>query len=148
MEIDHGAPVTAEASVQVASDPGIVWDVIADVERWPAWNPDVKEASLGGPVNEGTEFRWKAGPGTIKSKLEAADRPHMIGWTGKTMGIGAVHVWRFKPIDGGTLATSAESWAGLLPRLLRGPMERQLQKSLEGSLPHLKAEAERRAAAR
>jgi Protein of unknown function (DUF2568) len=48
------------------------------------------------------------------------DRPHEIAWTGTTMGIKAVHVFRFQASDGGTLAHSEESWEGLLARLLKG----------------------------
>ena len=148
MEIDRQAPVVAESTIEIAAQASVVWDTIADFERWPAWNPDVKTMSLDGPLAEGTTFRWKAGPGTISSTLQHVERPRQIGWTGKTLGIDAVHVWRFEDHDGGTLASTAESWAGWLPRLLRGPMGRQLQKSLDAGLPHLRDEAERRAAVR
>ena len=146
MEIDTSAPVVARASIEVSADPGLVWDVVADFERWPAWNPDVKELSLGGPVAEGTEFRWKAGPSRITSTLQLVDRPRALGWTGRTFGIDAVHLWWFEADGAQTLATTAESWDGWLPRLLRAPMRGQLQHSLEAGLPRLKAEAERRAA--
>lgn len=148
MEVDRSAPVLAESRIDIAAAPDVVWEVIADFERWSAWNPDVKSMSLAGPVAEGTMFRWKAGPSTITSTLRCLDRPTEIGWTGKTLGINAVHVWRFEASDGQTRASTAESWAGWLPRLLRGPMRKQLQKGLDASLPHLQAEAERRAAAR
>ncbi len=148
MEVDQKAPVIADATVEIAAAPEVVWETVADLERWPAWNPDVKTMSVDGPVADGTTFRWKAGPGTISSTLRSVERPTELGWTGKTLGIAAVHVWRFESIDGGTVARTFESWTGWLPRLLRGLMRKQLQQSLEGGLPHLKAEAERRAAAR
>jgi len=147
VEIDRSAPVLAESRVEIAAGPEVVWDTIADLERWPEWNPDVKAMSVDGPVAEGTTFRWKAGPGTITSTLRSVERPREIGWTGETLGIVAVHVWRFEPGDGHTLASTAESWAGWLPRLVRGPMRKQLQNAVDAGLPHLKAEAERRAAA-
>jgi len=63
------------------------------------------------------------------------------------MGIRAVHVFRFQASsDGGTLARSEESWARLLPRLLKGYSRRTLDKGIRNVLGHLKAEAERRAA--
>lgn len=148
MEIDRHAPVVAEARVEIAAEPEVVWDTVADFERWPEWNPDVRGMSVDGPVAEGTTFRWKAGPGAINSTLRSVERPSRIGWTGRTLGIDAVHVWRFEPRDGHTVATTAESWAGWLPRLLRGPMRRQLQNALDAGLPRLKAESERRAEAR
>jgi hypothetical protein len=60
--------------------------------------------------------------------------------------IAAPPVWRFEPRDGGTPARTEESFEGLLPRLLRGRMQRMLQQSLDSGLAYLRAEAERRAA--
>jgi hypothetical protein len=71
---------------------------------------------------------------------------HQIAWTGTTMGIKAVHVVRFQPSDGGTLARSEESWEGLLASLVKGYSRRTLDKGIRGVLEHLKTEAERRAA--
>jgi hypothetical protein len=133
-------------SIEVGAAPEVVWDTVADFERWPRWNPDVKSMSLEGPVAEGTTFRWKAGPGTISSTLMAVERPGEIGWIGETLGTHAVHVWRFEPKDGRTLVMTAESFAGWLPRLLSGPVRKQLQRSLNVGLSGLKAEAERHAA--
>jgi hypothetical protein len=125
-----------------------VWDVVADFQRWPEWNSDVKSMSVDGPVAPGTTFRWKAGPGTLTSTVQKIDRPTAIGWTGTTMGIRAVHVWRFEPREHGTVVHTVESWDGLLARLLRGRMQRTLQRSLDDALARLKVEAERRAAQR
>lgn len=147
MDVDRSAPVVASALVEIAAPPDVVFEVIADLERWPAWNPDVKTMTTDGAVAEGTTFRWKAGPGTITSVVRHFERPKQIGWTGKTLGIDAVHVWQFEGDDEKTLATTTESWAGWLPRLLPGPMRKQLQKALDAGLPRLEAEAERRAAA-
>jgi hypothetical protein len=146
VEVDRTAPVVAESSIEVAAAPELAWDTIADIDSWLEWNPNVRSMSLDGPVAEGTTFRWKAGPGMITSTLRSVARPAEIGWTGKTFGVRAVHVWRFESKDGRTLVMTAESFAGWLPRLLRGSVRKQLQKSLDAGLHHLKAEAERRAA--
>jgi hypothetical protein len=71
--------------------------------------------------------------------------PNEIAWTGKTMGISAIHVFRFEAREGGTLAGSEESWEGLIPSLLKGWSRKTLKKSIEDVLSHLKAESERRA---
>jgi uncharacterized protein YndB with AHSA1/START domain len=146
MEVDESAPAVASSKIEIAAPPGVVWDVIADFDSWPEWNPEVRSMSVDGPVSKGTRFKWRAGPGTITSTLQRVERPDLIAWTGKTLGMEAIHVWRFEPRDGGTLVSTRESWAGLLPRLLRGPMRKALQESLDDGPPHLKAEAERRAA--
>ena len=103
---------------------------------------------LEGGVEEGAVFRWKAGRATITSTIRQVERPRLVGWTGKTTGIDAVHVWRLEPSDGGTLARTEESWEGLLVRILRRPLQKSLQKAMDSGLGHLKAEAERRAQSR
>jgi carbon monoxide dehydrogenase subunit G len=144
MDVDRGAPVIASGQIEIAADPETVWGVISDLQRWPSWNPAVKSVELDGEVAEGSVFRWKAGPGTITSTLREVDRPRAIGWTGKTLGIAAVDVYRLEPKGAGTLVRTEESWDGLLARLLRGRMRKTLQGSIDSGLAHLKAEAERR----
>jgi hypothetical protein len=146
MEVDRGAPAIAAGEIEIAADAETVWDVMADIDRWPSWNPDVKAASLSGPLAEGAEFRWKAGSGTIASTIRRAERPRELAWTGRTLGIDAVHVWRLEPRNGATLVSTEESWNGLVVRLLRRPLAKMLQGAIDAGLRHLKAEAERRAA--
>jgi hypothetical protein len=146
MVISKDAAVIASAEVEVAAGAGVVWDVIADIPGWPSWNPDVNLASLSGPLAPGSEFRWRSGPGSIKSTLQQVQPPHLISWTGKTMGITAVHVWAFTPQDNSTLVRTEETWDGFVPRLLRKPMLQVLQRYIDRGLASLKVEAERRQA--
>jgi hypothetical protein len=101
---------------------------------------------LNGPLAAGTTFRWKSGPGTITSTLQQVDPPHVLAWTGKTLGIKAIHVYRLEARNGGTTVHSTESWEGLAAQLLRRSMRRQLANSLRSGLERLKDESERRAA--
>jgi uncharacterized protein YndB with AHSA1/START domain len=147
MRVDEQAPVIGSSEGLVAAPSEVVWDVLTDFEGWPGWNPDVKAMTVEGAVAEGTKFRWKAGPGTIRSRVERLDRPRLAGWTGKTLGIDAVHVWHLEPRDGGTFVRTEESFSGFLPRLLRGRMQKTLDAALETGLQHLRVAAERRASA-
>ena len=147
MEINRNAPATAQGELQIAADPQTVFAVLSAIDQWPSWNPDIKSVTLQGPVQPGTGFRWKSGPSTLTSTLQVVDPPQEIGWTGRTMGIKAVHVFRFQANDSGTLARSEESWEGLIASLLKGYSRRSLDKAIRSILSHLKVEAERRAAA-
>jgi uncharacterized protein YndB with AHSA1/START domain len=142
MEVDKNAPVIAQAEIEVAAPSDAVWDVLTDFERWPTWNPDVKEMSFNGEVAEGSEFRWKAGPSTISSTIRRIERPRLIAWTGKTLGINAVHVYRLEPRSGSTLVRTEESYAGLAARLARGWMQKKLETSLDAGLRSLKTHIE------
>ena len=91
----NGSRAAGEWS-RVALPPTVetVWRVLTAIEQWPSWNPDVKSVSLDGAVREGAAFRWKAGPSTISSTILRLDRPRLIAWSGRTLGIRATHVSR------------------------------------------------------
>ena len=145
MKVNESAPAVASAEVEVDADPETVWEVLTSIDDWPDWNPGVRSAALEEGLAEGSRFRWKAGPGTITSTLQRIERPRLIGWTGRTFGIKAVHVHRLEPRGERTLVRSEESWEGLPVRMFRGRMQRTLDEALGPGLDHLKAEAERRA---
>ncbi len=147
MDINHNAPVIAQEQLHIDADVAIVWRALSDLEQWPRWNKAVRSMAVHGPVAPSTSFHWKAGPGAIKSRVAEVDAPHRIVWTGVTMGIRAVDAFTFETVDGGTLVRQAESWDGVLARVLRSRMERTLRSSLHDGLRSLKAEAKRRAAA-
>ena len=147
MDIDQNAPVIAHEQILIAADAQTVWDVLSDIEHWPSWNEAVRSVAVHGPVAPGTSFRWKAGPGTIKSRIAEVDAPRRIVWTGVTLGIRAVDAFSFEAAEGGTLVHQTESWDGLLARLFRSRMERTLRSGLRDGLRSLKAEAERQAGA-
>ncbi len=145
MEADRGAPVYEAAEAVVSAPPEVVWDTLTDLSSWPRWMPGVQSVRVDGPLAVGTTFEWKAGPGTIKSKILEAERPRSVGWEGHTLGITALHAWRMEAQGGGTHVFTEESWAGLLPRVLGKLMCKTVRKALDDWLPALKAEAERRA---
>jgi hypothetical protein len=140
------APVSAAAEADIAAPVETTWDVLTDIKRWPAWNPDVKSVDLQGEVTTGAVFRWKAGPGTITSTIERLERPNLIAWTGTTLGgLRAHHVWRLEKRNGTTHIRTTESFSGLLARVFRRPLRKTLERSLADGVRHLKAEAERQA---
>lgn len=138
------APVRSSRSIEVAAPPEVVWDVLTGFADWPKWNPDVKSMSFDGPLEPGLTFRWKSGPGTIVSTLEEVDPPRRVRWRGRTMSIAALHEYRLEPRDGGTRVETEETFSGLLARLMRGSLQKTLDRALEQGLEQLKAEAERR----
>jgi len=136
--------VIGASEIEIAAAPELVWDVLTAIDRWPSWNPQVKSMEMQGAIAEGSQFRWKAGPGTITSTIRRVEAPRLIAWTGKTLSIDAVHVYTLEARDGKTFVRTEESYEGLVARLFRGPLQKTLDSALEEGLRHLKAEAERR----
>jgi hypothetical protein len=142
--IDTRAPVISRTEIDIAAPPEVVWDVLTAFDRWPTWNPEIKSMSVQEPIVVGSTFRWKAGPSTVTSTIQRLEPPRLIAWSGRTMGIRAIDVFQLDAHDGTTLVREAESWNGLVARLLRKPLQRTLDRSLENGLRHLKAAAEQR----
>jgi hypothetical protein len=97
-----------------------------------------------GPLAPGSTFRWKAGPGTILSTLDRVEPPRYISWHGKTLTIDAYHEWWLEPRDGGTHVRTEETFSGLLAKILRGQLQKTLDKSFQAGVECLKRESERR----
>src|SRR5918999_4983288 len=74
VNITRNAPATAEGELQIAADPDTVWQVLADLEGWPTWNPGIRSVALDGPLAPGSVFRWRAGT-SLTSTLQVVDRP-------------------------------------------------------------------------
>ena len=119
-------------------------EVLTAIERWPEWNPAVQSVSTVPPVAKGSTFRWRW-PGTITSLVEHLDRPRLIAWSGKTLGIRAFHIWRLDEQNGTTVVRTEESYDGLVARLLRRSLQKTLDAALVDGARYLKAEAEKTA---
>ena len=124
------APVLSFAELEIDTPVDTVWHVLTAIDQWPAWNPDVKAASLHGPLTAGSTFRWKAGLATISSAIEHVEPPRLIAWGGTTLGIRAIPFWRLQPVDGRTRASTEESYEGLVARGLRRPSDATTRDSL------------------
>ena len=141
----NGASVTGRAETHINAAPETVWEVLTRLENWPSWNSDVKWMRFDGPLAPGTEFRWKAGPGTIVSRLDKVEPPRYISWHGRTLTIDAYHEWWLEPREDGTFVRTEEAFFGTLARVLRRPLQKTLDKSFADALERLKHEAERQA---
>jgi hypothetical protein len=65
-----------------------------------------------------------------------------IGWTGKSLGMQATHIWTFEKRKDGTYVKTKESLSGWFPRILKFFDPKFLEKSLQNSLQILKTHAE------
>lgn len=139
--IDSEAPVSVRSSIEIRAPVERVWSILTDFPRWTDWNSAVTAIESSGPVAVGTTFRWRAGS-VINSRVFRATAPSSIAWSGRTMGIEAVHVWRLAPSRLGTTVTTEESFRSLLVRLFPGYFHGMLTRSLETVLSDLKHAAE------
>jgi predicted RNA-binding Zn ribbon-like protein len=119
--------------------------VLADIEAWPSWNPAIRDAVLEGGLEPGAHFDFATGPGTMSCRLREVDAPRSLAWSGRLMFIGHHQAWRIEPRGPGCRVEVHASLTGLIARLFRGRMGRQLRAGTEALLELLKLEAEARA---
>jgi hypothetical protein len=137
------APVQTSQRVVIDAGPAQVWAVLTDINRWAAWQPDIKRPRLNGPLQPGTTFDWKSGGAGIHSTLHTVALHQELGWTGKSLGVFAIHNWTLKAVPGGTEVAVAESMQGLLASLFKGALNRGLATGTLQWLQLLKAETEK-----
>lgn len=140
---DFAAAASSQAQIEIAAPPERVWELLSNIERWPTWNSLVQKSVLSGPLHPGSVFKWKSKGFAVTSTLREVTQKRRIAWTGKAFGTRAVHTWEIEESNQGTILTTAESFAGWLPKLMPRAMQRTLDETLPVWLQAIKAEAER-----
>jgi uncharacterized membrane protein len=140
--INENAPVLAKSSIEIEAEIDTVWGIMANINDWPTWNPEIKSVLLFGEFSEGTKFQWKAKPGTITSTIKHIIQPYLLAWEGHMVGVNANHLWILEENVNKTIVKTEESWEGLIPSIVSGRMQNLLQKSIDTDLLFLKTEAE------
>lgn len=144
MNIDHQAALQARKEINIDAPVETVWAAITDIDRWSNWQPTVSFSKLDGNLEVGVTFKWKAMGLNILSVIQELEPPGKIAWTGKSLGMRAIHIWNFTAAEKHTQVTTLESLSGWFPKLLKLFDPDFLGKSLSNSLQILKAEAERK----
>ncbi len=146
ISVDKGAPVYMSSQITIESTIDNVWKTLTDLKQWPSWQSSVTEVNVQEPVQEGTEFTWKADGLVFKSKIHAMKPKAMFGWTGKTIGAFAIHNWQFTEQDNVVIVHVEESLQGFLPTLLKKNFQENLRKGIDKNLNELKAASESKSA--
>ena len=141
--INESAPVKCTKSVFIDASPERVWRVLTDIDRWSKWQTDISFSKQNGGLQAGETFTWKTGGVKISSVIHTAELNSQFGWTGKTIGVSAIHNWILEPHEAGTNVTVAESLEGWLASLLKGVFNKNLEKGMSRWLNLLKTECEK-----
>jgi uncharacterized membrane protein len=140
--INVNAPVKSKSQMEINAPVDSVWKILTDIPNWTNWQKEVTETVVHGEIKEGTQFDWKAGSLSFKSKIHTSIPKSMFGWTGKTIGTMAIHNWFFETRDNRTFIKVEESLQGFLPWLLSGYFQKNLDSGVKKNLEELKSAAE------
>lgn len=141
MQINQNAPVVQSKELFIQANPEKVWEVLTNINRWPAWNGKISKAHMEGTLTVGSVFHWKINGASIRSILHTVETNQKLGWSGATFGATAIHNWYLEARDGGTLVKVEESMEGWLIALFRKKMNRDLAADMTYWLEALKRES-------
>jgi hypothetical protein len=142
MDINRQAALFTRKELLIHAQPHTVWNIHTGIDAWSRWQPGIALSKLEGALRVGSVFQWKTGGLTITSTIEVVEPEERIGWTGRSLGTQAKHIWTFRPHQSGTLVTTEESMDGWFVRILKIVMPTFLDTSLDLWLQSLKKQAE------
>jgi hypothetical protein len=106
-----------EGKTEVALSAERMWEVFADVPRWPEWNPCMWRARVaGGELREGATLQWAFNPIERRylykmpamAKIVEFEQGRLVGWEAKLPGFHALHRYEIEPL--GPESCSFGSW--------------------------------------
>ena len=144
MNVNRNAPVVARKSVVIRTPVDAIWRLLADIDRWPNWNPDIRHIALRQPVAQGAVFHWEFGGRSFSSRIHEVIPTRKLAWSGQAGMVLTLHVWTLVPIEDGVSVQAEISWEGLsLPGEARD-LQRALETALGRWLSFLKDDVEDR----
>ena len=116
-------PIVVHNEIVIPASAERVWDLLADVERWPSWYRACRWVRVESrdSASRATSFRWKAHPVTLQSRVVAAERPHSIAIVADSQGLHAERAFTIRATPDGlnSVVISHETQVGPLPWLGR-----------------------------
>jgi hypothetical protein len=137
------APVVCSKSITINAHAHQVWQVLTNINGWSTWQTDIQYAHLNGELKPDSTFDWKTGGAKIHSTLHTVEAFKSFGWTGKTMGLFAIHNWTLVESNGITTVHVDESMEGLLAKLFKKAFNKNLEKGMMRWLELLKINCEK-----
>lgn len=132
-------------TVTIETTPERVWEVMADIDRWPTWTASMVSVQklTDGPLRKGTEALVHP-KGTTESTWTVTEATPGRGFTWETRVRGAHtiadHV--IEPVDDGTRVTLSVEVRGFVASLLRPVISRRVVANMKVEAAGLKRESE------
>jgi len=131
-----------EYRLEVGATAVSLYDILTDVKAWPrsqgTWciKPPIA------PLQAGSTFVAHGGGVKWSITVTEADRPRRVVWTGRRVGLEAVHEWEFVEAAGKTDVLTRETMAGWMLPVVYPLAKRGLARTNQQWLVSLKSRAE------
>jgi hypothetical protein len=125
--------VAFSQSVEIQASPQRVWTVMSEIERWPEWTPTVHSVQRldSGPLAPGKRARiCQPRLPPTDWQVTGLDEGRSFTWVARSPGVSVTAHHRVEAMEGGSRATLAIQFGGVLGPLVgwltRGLNERYL----------------------
>ncbi len=133
--------IRAGAAVMVDASPEAVWEALIDVESWGDWYRGVTDVRGTSPLEESSEFRFKAGPASIDARVERLDDRRELRFSGSSTGVRSVYLFVLEPDSERVRVNSTQTMSGLgamaMKLLLQGVAEKAVVRWLDALKEHV-----------
>lgn len=143
ININSEAPIKCSKTITIKADSLRVWKVLTNIDNWPTWQTDISKSKLNGELKPEATFNWKSNGAKINSIIHIVKHNSKFGWTGKSLGIYAIHNWALSEVNGITTISVEESMEGFLASLFKKSFNQNLEKGMTKWLNLLKQECEK-----
>ncbi|MBD3630038.1 SRPBCC family protein [Cyclobacterium sp.] len=141
--INKNAPVKCSKTITINASSKKVWEIITNIDNWATWQTDISKPKMNGELKPKTTFDWKTVGANIHSTLHTVEPFKNFGWTGKTLGVLAIHNWTLTETNGRTKVSVDESMEGFFAKLLKKSFNKNLEKGMQTWLELLKEVCEK-----
>lgn len=98
---------SSEHTVEAEVSPEAIWDLWADVPRWPEWNADIESISIDGPFAAGsTVAMTPRGQGTVELRIAEAQEGELFVDEAEVAGTRVRTTHRLEPLAAGGVRVS------------------------------------------
>jgi hypothetical protein len=140
MQVEHCITVAAPADA--------IFQIYADVENWPTWDPDTRQATLDGPFQVGSRGRLTPAKGrAVPMHLTQVVPGRCFTVESRIPLFRMLFEHELSAEAGATLVVHRVTFSGPLSFIIGKMLSRQLNAGLPVTLRQLKALAEQRSAA-
>ncbi|WP_067847165.1 SRPBCC family protein [Nocardia lijiangensis] len=129
--VDPAARIRARVETTVEADADTLFQVLADLPKWPEVRRSITKMSVDGPIAAGTSFRWTSSGALLSSTLAVVTPGREVSWSGKFLWFTAIHRNTIVPLTAGrSTLVSEESMTGIGIGLIYSSSK--LEKELRG----------------
>jgi hypothetical protein len=138
--------LVVSGAAETALPAQVLWEVWADLERWPLWSPlhrSVTRTGVGGlaagmTFDQQISLGFPAGTTTEHVTIAELEPARRAAWAGAGNGIRSCHLWSFTSLPaGGTRVGNTEAFAGLPVAMLRPLVARRWNRAFQGAVDGL-----------